>query len=457
MMSEFDARIMAKPSFCCPSISRLSCELYLRIVGWQGKPCKEDVMKSWCCCVLLFLILGCHADLRGTDQETIRRATSLPENTPWNLKQLSKSPVFKWSEGETVRSLYYESVSFKGKPTRVFAYYATPGTLAGDPSKDKNLPAVVLVHGGGGKAFSVWAELWAKRGYAAIAMDLSGFGPNHKRLTDGGPDQNDPTKFINGIDLPLTDQWTYHSVANVILAHSLIRTFAEVDSTRTAITGISWGGYLTCIVSGLDNRFKAAAPIYGCGFLRQNSIWLDWFEKMSPEQGARWDRYWDPSHYAGSATMPMLYVNGGTDGAYFPDSHAKTFALVKSPKTLHFVPHFPHGHIFDRPRCVEVFMAHHLKGGQPLAQMGRATNKNGQVEVKVKSDTKLIGAKLHYTFDSPLSSTPKKRKWVSQEATIDKERIWSKAPPKNAKIWFVTVTDDRQTIVTSPLVFPKLK
>ena len=98
-------------------------------------------------------------------------------------------------------------------------------------------------------------------------------------------------------------------------------------------------------------------------------------------------------------------------------------------------------------------MAHHLKGGQPLAQMGRATNKNGQVEVKVKSKTKLVSAKLHYTFDSPVSSTPKKRKWVSQEATIDQGRIWSKAPPKNAQIWFVTVTDDRKTIVTSPLVF----
>jgi cephalosporin-C deacetylase-like acetyl esterase len=412
-------------------------------------------MKLPCCFgVIVVLILGCQTGLRGADPELIRGAASLPKTSPWNLQELSRPPAFKWAEGEKVRSLYYQSVPFKGKSTRVFAYYATPGTISGDPSKDKNLPAVVLVHGGGGKAFSVWAELWAKRGYAAIAMDLSGFGPMRKRLADGGPDQNDPTKFINGIDQPLTDQWTYHSVANVILAHSLIRTFKEVDSERTGITGISWGGYLTCIVSGLDNRFKAAAPIYGCGFLRQNSIWLDWFEKMSPEQGAKWDRYWDPSHYAGLATMPMLYVNGGTDGAYFPDSHAKTFALVKSPKTLHFVPHFPHGHIFDRPRCVEVFMAHHLKGGQPLAQVGMATKKDGQVVVIVKSSTNLVGAKLHYTFDPPTSSQPKKRKWVSQEATIDQGHISSKAPPKNVKIWFFTVTDERKTIVASPLVFP---
>ena len=80
----------------------------------------------------------------------------------------------------------------------MFAYYATPGTLAGDTSRDSNLPAVVLVHGGGGTAFREWAELWAKRGYAAIAMDLAGHRPvegknphspeNRTRLADGGPE-----------------------------------------------------------------------------------------------------------------------------------------------------------------------------------------------------------------------------------------------------------------------------
>jgi cephalosporin-C deacetylase-like acetyl esterase len=98
----------------------------------------------------------------------------------------------------------------------------------------------VLVHGGGDKAFDGWAKLWASSGYAAIAMDLSGKGPDGKRLADGGPDQSDVTKFRT--DEAATDQWTYHSVAAVIRAHSLLRSFPEVDAQRTAVTGISWGG-----------------------------------------------------------------------------------------------------------------------------------------------------------------------------------------------------------------------
>ena len=127
--------------------------------------------------------------------------------------------------------------------------------ILGMKPSGKKVPGIVLVHGGGGTAFSEWAEIWAKRGYAAIAMDLAGRGAERKRLEDGGPDQTAADKF-GAIDGPLTDQWTYHAVANVILAHSLLRRFDEVDVDRTALTGISWGGYLTCIVAGLDQRFQ---------------------------------------------------------------------------------------------------------------------------------------------------------------------------------------------------------
>ena len=61
--------------------------------------------------------------------------------------------------------------------------------------------------------------MYARRGYAAIAMDLGGKigeGKEMKRLPDGGPPQDDHTKFRLP-DLPDKDQWTYHAVADVIL------------------------------------------------------------------------------------------------------------------------------------------------------------------------------------------------------------------------------------------------
>ncbi|MHB8902992.1 MAG: hypothetical protein ACYC6Y_29885, partial [Thermoguttaceae bacterium] len=109
---------------------------------------------------------------------------------PWDMAHLKTVPACTWGERKgLVREVYYEGEPLEGKPTRVFGYYGCPENAAGP------LPGMVLVHGGGGTAFPEWAELWAKRGYAALAMDLAGCGPGQKRLADGGPGQGHPEKF----------------------------------------------------------------------------------------------------------------------------------------------------------------------------------------------------------------------------------------------------------------------
>lgn len=90
----------------------------------------------------------------------------------WDLESLSSPPAFSWIDSTSaIRSLVYESVPFNGAPTKVFAYYSNPDQLMERKSK-KSFPGVVLIHGGGGKAFKEWVEKWASDGYAAIAMDM---------------------------------------------------------------------------------------------------------------------------------------------------------------------------------------------------------------------------------------------------------------------------------------------
>jgi dienelactone hydrolase len=401
-----------------------------------------------CLAVSIIGALACAA----AQEVAIHKSASLPASTPWNLEALRKPPELEWRNGAQVRSLLYQGEPYQGKDTKVFAYYATPGSLAGDTTKDKNLPGIVLVHGGGGRAFDTWAQLWASRGYAAIAMDLGGAGPDGKRMPAGGPDQSDETKFRT--DVPPGDQWSYHAVAAVIRAHSLLLSFPEVDARRTAVTGISWGGYLTCIVAGLDDRFKAAVPVYGCGFLHENSVWLSRFERMSNEDRANWVQRWDPSMYIGSATMPMLFVNGGRDFAYPPDSHAKTYALVRSPKNLHFVPDLKHGHIFDHPAAIEVFIRQSLEGGIPLARIAEPGIDGDTITAGVEAQTALVKAALHYTLD-PITTKPGTHQWHSRTATIHNGRINAPNAPAETTIWFLTAEDDRQTTVSSRLVFQK--
>jgi dienelactone hydrolase len=385
------------------------------------------------------------------EARVIRPAKTLPADTPWDLVTLSRPPKYEWSDRSAgVWSLYYEGRPYQGKPTRVFAYYASPATLNAGEAKDKSFPAVVLVHGGGGTAFSEWAQLWAQRGYAAIAMDLAGCGPDRQPLPDGGPGQSDEEKF-GSIDQPPGDQWTYHAVANIILAHSLVRSFPEVDARRTAVTGISWGGYLTCIVAGLDNRFRAAVPVYGCGFLHENSVWLGRFARMTPEQQAKWVRLWDPSRYVGSAAMPVFFLDGTNDFAYPLDSYAKTYGLVKGERNLRITVNMPHGHKEGwAPAEIGLFIDEHLTRGVPLPRILRPESRKNEVRAKVQSKTSIVSAALHYTTDpAPINQ----RQWQTVPARVEGAHLLAAAPPKEATIWFFTATDARGALVSSPLTF----
>lgn len=401
-------------------------------------------------CALATLSAGTGCTALRPESNIIRPAESLPATMPWDLIELSDPPAHEWADRESpVWSLYYTGPDYKGKATRVFAYYASPATIDAGCPEDKTFPAVVLIHGGGGTAFKEWTERWANRGYAAIAMDLAGRGPNGKRLSDGGPDQTDDVKF-GAVDLPVEDQWTYHSTANVILAHSLIRSFNEVDASRTAVTGISWGGYLTCIVAGLDSRFKAAVPVYGCGFLHENSFWRDRFSKMTLHQKDKWVRLWDPSAYIGSAVMPLFFINGTNDFAYPLDSYSKTYGLVKSERNFRITVNMHHSHEQGwAPKEIGLFVDQYLTDGVPLPIVMTPELTGGKVCAKVITKTALASANLHYTTGTvPIN----KLDWKTMPARMEGNCITSRVLPSEAALWFLTVSDNRGAIVSSKLM-----
>src|SRR5204863_4730756 len=133
---------------------------------------------------------------RKSDAVQTASSTNAPEIVgPWNLTVLEQQPAKRWvSQDGPVHSLLYSGEKFQGRDTEVFAFYASPATL-GVAKQGERFPGVVLIHGGGGTAFAEWAWLWAKRGYAAIAMDLSGSRPIDPLYeADGTPVKNQSAK-----------------------------------------------------------------------------------------------------------------------------------------------------------------------------------------------------------------------------------------------------------------------
>ncbi|MDB4473500.1 PhoPQ-activated protein PqaA family protein [Opitutaceae bacterium] len=385
----------------------------------------------------------------------------------WPIKRLqTEIPAYRVvDDSAPIHSLIYEGEKIDGEATEVFAFYASPKTLGVAPAGE-TFPGMVLIHGGGGTAFSDWVLMWAQRGYAAIAMDLSGRRPpapqfnadgskvydvGHKRelrtkLAKGGVDHGHPEKF-GSIGGTIEDDWPFHAVASVMRAHSILRQMPGVDADRTAVTGISWGGYTTCLVASHDNRFKAAVPVYGCGFLHEGeSVQKPSIDALG-DRREQWVAAYDPGSHLAKCEIPTFWVNGTHDRHYVLDSYAKSYALVAGTRTMRIEPRMAHSHGAGwAPEEIGIYVDSILKGGTPLPTIGAMIVDGKTVTVPFESETPVVKAELHYTTENGLRT---ERKWEMIAAEIKDGTAEAHGLPADANTWVMTFTDSRGALVST--------
>ncbi|HSH93847.1 MAG TPA: acetylxylan esterase [Roseimicrobium sp.] len=374
----------------------------------------------------------------------------------WKPKELFNPPatnkvapqVFAAKDG--ISPLFYDGALYRGKPTRVFAWL-------GVPEGPGPFPGIVLVHGGGGTAYRDWVKTWMARGYAAIAMDTNGEIPlteDGMRVKSKTHEFAGPSAKGNGFDVsdqPPGDQWVYHSVVAVIKAHTLLRTTPRVDPDRIGITGISWGGVMTEIAASVDTRFKCAAPIYGCGFLGEDSLWLEknFQNEIAPERVEQWLRLWDPSQYVTRIHIPVLFCDGTNDKFFRLGSLQKTIQLVPGPVTRSLRVRMAHGHPpHSDPPEVTVFMNSFLKGGHSLPAIGEQGRDGDIAWVKFASADDVADASLVYTTDGGRWLP---RNWLTAPAKLGPGRVTGLIP-KDATAYYFNLTATAGANVSSPLV-----
>lgn len=390
--------------------------------------------------------LWCGLWIAGACAPGLAEGPASARAVPWDMTKLSAAPATfpakEAREEPEVKALFYEGEPFQGKPTRVFAWLGLPQAEPG-----RKVPGIVLVHGGAGGAFAQWVRQWNARGYAAIAMDTCGKLPSarSKRASHAfsGPDG---WGGWDQVDWPAADQWTYHAVAAVIRAHSLLRSLPEVDADSVGIMGISWGGWLTSIVMGVDRRFRYAMPIYGCGFLQEDSFIAPNIKHLGPK-AARWLRLWEPSNYLPQAKLPVLWVTGTNDFAYPLSCLAKSRHAAPGPVALSVRLRMSHG--YGPAWALKetfAFADGIVRGGTPLSEL-TGQGRDGDVAwVSFRSKAKLSKAELCFTGDAGVWQ---RRKWQSIPAEIDPAagKAAARVPP-GAKVYFLNLTDERGLVVS---------
>jgi dipeptidyl aminopeptidase/acylaminoacyl peptidase len=186
--------------------------------------------------------------------------------------------------------------------TQVRAWLALPdGASAAQPA-----PLLLWIHGGPLSSWNSWSWRWnpwllVAKGYAVLLPDpalSTGYGENMIRRGWG--------------------EWGGAPYTDLMAITDTAEARADIDATKVAAMGGSYGGYMANWVAGHTDRFRC--------IVTHASLWaLDQFQGTTdhPAYWAReWglpsdrpERYdaWSPHHFLDRITTPMLVVHGDKD------------------------------------------------------------------------------------------------------------------------------------------------
>lgn len=380
---------------------------------------------------------------------------------PWNEDDLKRLPAYSYAPDRNVgevRALFYDGPAYEGSPTKVFAYVGIPEHAPGE-----QVPGVVLVHGGLGTAFADWVAMWNSRGYAAIAMDLEGNLPpwnaalgRYERNEWGGPANQ---AVWRDIERNVEDQWTYHAVANIARAHSVLAAMPEVDDANIGITGVSWGGVLTEITAGVDDRYKFAIPIYGSGFVKESTSYFgDTYRSWSAATKARFEQLWEPAAYLPHAGLPMLFINGDTDEHFPLHVFSRTYGLAADHAWLSIHPGLRHGQEIAASVQEAFAFADSIVGKRPiLAQVQQhvldTVGRTISLEIAAQPSSRIASAELVYSRESAVRNNPVwHRQPIEIEAPLSGGKQQLTIPlPERTRAYYVNLLDAQGLIVSTEL------
>lgn len=355
----------------------------------------------------------------------------------------------KFHNYDHIKGLFIDGLNYDGHSTKVFCWYGVPETLkAGEKA-----PAVILVHGGGGTAFPDWVNQWTSRGYIAIAIAHEGQLPGAKDPWYPTWEYSGPRRagFFRDADKDLQEQWFYHAVADAILANSLLRSFPEVDSANIGINGISWGGILTHVITGIDHRFKFSIPVYGCGYLYDSPKYSVDLNRNSSAEVQFYRENWEPSLYTPLQNLSVFYVNGSNDKQFAMNIATRTFKSISSEKYLRIEPKMRHSTKAGfAPKEIYYFADYVTRNGR--APIAISIDNLSSRTVTASYQGKIASAVLYYRTDTT-TWVHTAYKWLETSAQLVQGKSLITAElPRDTKCFFINVRISDGSLYSSPMV-----
>ena len=237
--------------------------------------------------------------------------------------------------------LIVTSYRFSSGPNRVFCALAKPENASG------GVPVVLVFHGGGGHGSGALAVATARKnaGMAALSVDYNGqFRPATGPVTQW----ETVTEGLRAPRLQLAadrrDSPMYHYVMAARRAMDFLEELDEFDMSRVGCFGISYGGWVSLILAGVDRRVKCVVTGVSAGGTEgtaaRSSQPLRW---QPADQRGLWLRTYDPIAYAPHTRAGVLLKICANDRFFWLSGAVRNYEALAGPKRLLITPNSDHG------------------------------------------------------------------------------------------------------------------
>lgn len=316
-----------------------------------------------------------------------------------------------------IKAIYYRS-DYNEQESYAFAFLGIPEGASTENKK----PAVLLVHGGGGTAYWQWVKEWVNRGYVALAMDLEGHVPKKTGTSDNMPqDLYDSSEYTaphntnyGDAEKQIETTWMYYATSTAIRGNTLLHSLDYVNKYKIGVCGVSWGGVITSIITGYDDRFAFSIPIYcSLNIAESNGNLASYYKNHYAA------RVWDDDEGLSRVNTPVLILAMNNDPNASADSLSATAERCKNG-TLALVRDWAHSHshAFIRQEPYS-FADKTIGGGDGLIEiLNQPKDTSGSIDIKIPSG--ITATAYLVVTDGDLTRVPS---WVKKRLSIAEGKI----------------------------------
>jgi dienelactone hydrolase len=398
------------------------------------------------------ILIGC-LSLSGADLFQIDTDKVLP----LDIKIIEK----KSRDNVSFQRFFFTSQRQNGKTFRIYAVSAIPAV----PGK---YPMILHLHGGGQTASPQLVKRWAKRGYACISFDWTanpgGKHDNKRPFSKFGKQTEAKT-----IDYQFPEKTEQSRVRYALIAARRALAWARkqdnIDSARIGVIGLSWGGFYSLLLAGMEPEIKAVVDIYGCGYFSDAYGLTGPLVYRSVKARKAWLATYDPGSVVARIKAPTLMISG-TNDMFFPlRQFVRTYQALKVAKRLILAPGVNHTLSWTEiDKTALVWLDHYLKGKKAkLPEIVGLEERSGKLKLRCKTNGfKLNDAKLFFTWSAHLEKWNSKNKWESKDVDRYKNSFSVKLPdyaPQGTPWlgYFISCITDSGVQVASPIFSRKVK